>query len=282
LYVGGRYDSWETNGMAQSFIAPTYRLVYDTRKDSQFSPKASLVYLPTENTTIRTSIGEAFKAPLLSDLYSSYVGSNGVLYQAKSDLKPEKTTSWEIGVDQRFASKTELKATYYENELTNLIYSTQVNSTLNEKRNAGKAKIKGLELEVNQELIEDISAFVNFTYNKTKITENEANPLLVGNRLTYVPEKQFNIGMLGKWGAWSGSVIGNYVDELTTKDDNADIIKDVYGAYGSYFAVNTKIGYQFTKWLSGSIAVNNLFDREFYQYSLTPGRTVYAELGFKF
>lgn len=282
LYVGGRYDTWKTKGLAESYVAPTYSLAYDTRKDSQFSPKASLVYLPTHNTTIRTSIGQAFKAPLLSDLYSSYVGSNGTLYQANSDLKPEKTTSWEIGFDQRFGTKTELKATYYVNNLTNLIYSTQVSTTLNEKRNAGKAKINGVEVEVKQELVEGINAFANFTYSDTEITQNDANPALVGKELTYMPKKQFNIGVTGKQGSWNGSLIANYMDDLYTTETNTDVVKGVYGAYESYFTADAKIGYQFTKWLNGSLAVNNIFDKEFYQYGLNAGRTVYGELAFKF
>lgn len=282
VYLGGRYDSWKTNGLVESYVAPTYSLLYNTRKDSQFSPKASLVYLPSNSTTVRASVGQAFKAPLLSDLYSSWVSSTGALYQANPELKPEKTTSWEIGFEQRFATKTELKATYYENYLTDLIYSTQVTPTLVEKRNAGKAKIQGVELEVKQALIEGVNAFANYTYNKTKITENGANPALVGKEITYVPKNQYNVGVTGQRGAWSGSVIGNYVDDLFTKEDNTDVIKNVYGAYESYFTVNAKIGYQLTHWVNGSIAVNNLFDTEYYQYGMTPGRTVYAELGFKF
>ncbi|MDD2367853.1 MAG: TonB-dependent receptor [Sulfuricurvum sp.] len=281
VYLGGRYDSWSTDGLVENYGTPSYSFLYNTRKDSQFSPKASVVYLPSKNTTLRASVGEAFKAPLLSDLYSTYM-SGSKLIQANPNLKPEKTTSWELGFEQRFDTKTSLKATYYENYLTDLIYSTDVSATLNEKRNAGKAEIKGLELEVKQELAEGIGAFANFTYNKTKITKNEANPLLVGKHLTYVPEKQFNLGISGQKGDWSGSIIGNYVDDLWTKDDNSDVIKNVYGAYESYFTTDAKIGYQIQKWLNGSLAVNNIFDKEFYQNGLNPGRTLYAELTFKF
>jgi iron complex outermembrane receptor protein len=100
--------------------------------------------------------------------------------------------------------------------------------------------------------------------------------------LNYVPEKQFNIGVSGNTALWNGSIIGSYVDDMYTTDDNTDVIKDVYGAYESYFIVNAKIGYKIQDYLSASLSINNLFDKEYFQSDMTPGRTVYGELSFKF
>ncbi|MDD3788172.1 MAG: TonB-dependent receptor [Petrimonas sp.] len=279
-YVGGRYDTWETSGNYIDYIKSTTK-TYEKREDSQFSPKASLVYMPDERTTFRASAGQAFRAPSLSDLYSSfYAGIK--LYQGSPDLKPETLTSWEVGFEHIFDIGTHFKTTYYENYLKDLMYTTDISTTLNEKRNAGKAEIKGIELEVQQEFADGLNAFANFTYNHTEITENQNNPLIVGKQMTYVPKRQFNIGISGKQGDLSGSFMGSYVDEISTKDDNSDIYKATYGGYESYFTINAKLGYQLQKWLNASIAVNNLFDNEYFQSSLNPGRTVYGELTFKF
>ncbi|MFA6629309.1 MAG: TonB-dependent receptor [Sulfuricurvum sp.] len=279
-YIGGRYDSWVTSGSYIDYTKST-STNYEERRDSHFSPKASLVYMPDAHTTLRTSAGQAFRAPSLSDLYSSFY-SGSKLYSSSPDLKPETLTSWEIGFEHIFDTKTHFKTTYYENYLKDLMYTTDISATLNEKRNAGKAEIKGIELEVQQEVTDGLNAFANFTYNHTEITENINKPEIVGKRMTYVPMRQFNVGMSGEQGGWSGSLIGCYVDDITTKDDNSDIYKSTYGGYESYFTVDAKIGYQIQKWINASIAVNNIFDKEFYQSSLTPGRTVYGELTFKF
>lgn len=279
-YVGGRYDTWETSGNYIDYTKST-TITYEKREDSQFSPKASLVYMPDERTTLRASAGQAFRAPSLSDLYSSfYAGIK--LYQGSPDLKPETLTSWEIGFERISDTGTHFKTTYYENYLKDLMYTTDISTTLNEKRNAGKAEIKGIELEVQQEFADGLNAFANFTYNHAKITENKNNPLLVGKQVTYVPQKQVNIGISGKQGDWSGSLMGSYVDDISTKDDNSDIYKATYGGYESYFTANAKLGYQLQEWLNASIAVNNIFDREYFQSSLNPGRTIYGELTFKF
>ncbi|MDD5405580.1 MAG: TonB-dependent receptor [Sulfurovaceae bacterium] len=279
-YVGGRYDTWKTSGNYIDYTKAT-TTIYPEREDSQFSPKVSLVYTPDEHTTFRTSAGQAFRAPSLSDLYSSFYAGNK-LYQGSPDLKPETLTSWEIGYEHIFDTNTHFKTTYYENYLKDLMYTTDISTTLNEKRNAGKAEIKGIELEVQQELYDGLNAFANVTFNHTEITENKNNPSIVGKRVTYVPERQFNIGINGKQGDWSGSIMGSYVDDITTKDDNSDIYKSTYGGYESYFTANAKLQYQLKKWVAVSLAVNNIFDREYYQSSLTPGRTFYGELTFKF
>lgn len=279
-YVGGRYDYWETKGDFKDYVN-SISTSYDKRHDSYFSPKISLVYLPAKGTTLRTSWGKAFRAPSLSDLYSAYY-SGAKLIQSSPTLEPEKVSSWEIGFEQKFITDTQLKVTYYENTLTDLMYSTDVSSTLNEKRNAGKAEVKGVEIEVKQALSDAISTFANFTYNKSEMLENDSKPTSIGKQLTYVPEKQFNLGISGNYSSWNGSIIGSYVDDMYTTDDNMDIIKDVYGAYESYFIVNTKIGYKIRDYLSASISINNLFDKEYFQSDMTPGRTVYAELAFKF
>ncbi len=279
-YVGGRYDWWETDGSVDD-AEHSYKASYDRRTQSQFSPKVSLVYLPTKTTTFRASAGSAFRAPSLSDLYSSYE-SSGVLHQADPNIKPESVTSWEIGFEHTFPTGTYIKSTYYENYLTNLIYTTTVNSALTEKRNAGKAEIRGIEVEVVQAILEDTRVFANYTYNTSEITENDSNPDIIGNEITYSPETTWNIGIDTKMGPVSGSVVGKYVSDFTTKDDNSDTIRDVYGTYEEHFTVDASIGYQINDSLKASVAVNNMLDAEYYQNNLVPGRTFYAELLLKF
>ena len=280
-YIGGRYDYWETEGDFKDYVN-YINTSYEKRDDSYFSPKVSLVYLPTKSTTLRASWGKAFRAPSLSDMYSTWISSSGKVSQSSPDLKPETVTSWEIGFEQTFNTNTQLKATYYENVLSDMMYSTNVSTLLSEKRNAGKAEIKGFEIEAKQSITENISAFANFTYNRSKMLENDSKPTSIGKQLPYVPEKQFNIGVSGNSALWNGSIIGSYVDDMYTTDDNTDVIKDVYGAYESYFIVNAKIGYKIRDYLSASLSINNLFDKEYFQSDMTPGRTIYGELSFKF
>lgn len=282
LYLGGRYDYWETEGEVHQYTAPGYDATYATRSKNAFSPKASVVYNPADRTVLRASVGRAFRAPGLSDMYSTWVTSSGKVNESNPDLEPEKTTSWEIGGEQGLWRGATVKATYYENYLTDLIYQTEVNASLTVKRNAGEAEIKGVELEFRQIVATGIEFFANVTFNDATITENSAAPETEGKNITYVPEEQFNLGVNGRRGPWRGSMAWRYVGDVYTNEENLDTTNDVYDSYDPYHVIDAKLGYSLTKQLSASIAVENLLDREYYQSAKAPGRTAFAEIAYQF
>ncbi len=277
LYLGGRYDYWETEGSDSQTVSPTFDHVYSKRNQSAFSPKVSLVYLAQPNTSLRASVGSAFRGPSLSQLYSSF--SN---YQSNPELKPEKTTSWEIGAEHKFANQTALRATYYENYLTDLIYTTSISSTLSTPRNAGRAEVKGIELEIRKPFTSSLTAFANVTYNDARITENAASPETVGKRMTYTPQTMFNAGVELHRGPWSGSLSARHVGDVYTNDKNLDRATGVYAATDPYTIWNAKASYRVKQGLSVSLAVDNLLDRNYYVYYKAAGRTWYGEVKLDF
>ncbi len=64
-------------------------------------------------------------------------------YNSNPFLKPETTTSWEIGGEQKLWKGGVFKATYFDNDVNDLIYQYNVNSTTVNKVNVGKANIRG-------------------------------------------------------------------------------------------------------------------------------------------
>lgn len=282
LYVGGRYDYWETSGEVHQYTAPVYDATYSSRDKDTFSPKISVVYEPAARTVLRASAGRAFHAPSLSDMYSTWVASSGKVNESNPDLKPELVTSWEIGAEKGLWKGASVKATYYESYLTDLIYQTDVTSMLSVKRNAGKAETKGVELEFRQMIGSGVEMFANATYNDATITENSAEPASVGKAVTYIPEQQYNLGLNGRRGPWHGSAVLRYVGDVFTHVENTDTIDSVPGSYESYYVVDTKLGYKITDQLTASISIENLLDREYYQSSLAPGRTIYGEVAYRF
>lgn len=288
-YLGARYDSWTTQGYIEG--STTGRATYDARSQSHVSPKASLVYRPQEQTTLRASVGSAFHTPLLRDTFGWWTPMNGYIYIPNPDLKPETVTSWELGVEQQVGSGTLLRATYYENSLKDLIYRTQVdyavpdvNGKVGEQSvaNAGEAKVKGIELEARQKLTDGLSAFVNVTFNNSRITSNPAKVLTEGKRMTNTPSKMANIGIMGEMGAWSGSLGGHYVGKVYANDENKDYVNGVFGSYDPFFTTNAKVAYSVKNLVKLSLSVNNLGDRRYYQSTLEQGRAYFAELELKF
>jgi iron complex outermembrane receptor protein len=100
-YIGFRQDWWEaTDGYVNQAGTAGYPKVFSSRGASAFSPKAAIVYMPFEKTSLRTSIGKAFRPPTVYELYRTWRSSRGVTYAGNPDLKPETTTSWDIGIEQ--------------------------------------------------------------------------------------------------------------------------------------------------------------------------------------
>lgn len=281
-YLGGRYDTWSTEGFIQQLKAPAYRDDYSSRSQSHFSPKASLVYRPDRDTTLRASVGTAFHAPNLRDTFGWWTPPSGKTYIPNPDLKPETVTSWEVGAERLFGA-TLVRATYYENRLHDLIYRTE-DATTQSVANAGEALIRGVELGLRHAFAGGLSAFVNYTYNDARITSNSAEPATEGKRMTGTPRSMANLGLEGRHGPWYGSLLGHYVSKVYANDQNLDVVNGVLGSYDPYFVVNAKLGYQVSRLLGLSLAVDNLADRHYYQgsYSVPQGRAWYGEMTLRF
>lgn len=280
-YLGGRYDYWTTEGFIEQVEMPgAYRTDYDARSQDYFSPKVSVVYRPRQETTLRASVGSAFHPPVLRDTFGWWTPSTGKVYLPNPDLKPETVTSWEIGAEQQVGRGTLLRATYFENYLKDLIYRTE-DATTQSIANAGKAEVKGIELEIRQRIGSALTAFVNATFNDPQITENAAKPATEGKYMTQTPRRMANIGLQGGQGPWSGSLSGHYVGKIYGNDENKDTYSNVYGSYDAYFVLNAKLSYAIRKGLKFSLSADNLLDREYYESNKAMGRAIYGEIAWK-
>jgi iron complex outermembrane receptor protein len=277
LYAGARYDRWTTDGTIH--INGTHN-EYDNRTSSAVNPKASAVYKFEQGTVVKGAIGKAFRAPNLSDMYSTYGSST--IYWSNPDLKPEKVTTAEIGVEHEFKTATLLRATYYRSNISDLIYSST--SGVNRyKFNAGKAETEGIDLEARQRLTHGLTAFINATFVDTTITENEVRPASVGHQIPLQAQTIANLGLEGSHGPWSGSIIGTYVGKMYGTDDNTDSVNNVPGSYDPFFTVNARLAYKIDKTLTASLSVRNLLDRDYFLGNTkADGRTVFLGLGFRY
>jgi len=283
VYLGGRLDKWETKG-DNFVVAPANATRYPTRSVSAFSPKVSAVYQPNETATLRASFGRSFRAPANQDLYTSTT-SRGRTTTGDPNLQPERGTTWELGGELRLGENNKLTATYYETKLTNLIYVIQVTTTpplLSERINAGKARIRGIELGAARKLTSWLELDGNYAYIDSEMLENAADPGSVGKRLTDSPKNIAGIGLTAKQGAWSGTVDARYVSHIFWTAQNTDVVEGVPRSYDAHTVVNTKLGYEFSKVIKGILAINNLMDTKAFSYFLLPRRNITAEMDFSF
>jgi iron complex outermembrane receptor protein len=278
-YLGAREDYWQTfDGYANSVGAAGYPQTFDSRDSSSFNPKAALVYKPFEETTLRTSAGKAFRPPTVNELYRTWTSTSGVTYQSNPNLNPETTVSWDIGGEQGLWKGAKIKGAYFENYLSDLIYLNSMSPTLQQYVNVGGARVRGVELGVEQRFGNWLRLFGSFTWNDATVTKNDLKPQIVGSRLTYMPEYQWNVGVDATLGPVSGYLIGRYVSKVYSNDQNLDTYNNVYGSYDPYYLVDASISYKIVKFLTASFAVNNIFDQQYFYYYKAAGRSWFGEL----
>ena len=285
-YIGFREDWWKVfDGYSNIVGAPGYPQDYNSRTASSFSPKGALVYNPFEGTTLRTSVGKAFVAPTLYNLFRTWT-YYGVTYHGNPNLKPETSWSWDIGAQQKLWKGGLVTATYFENYLDDLIYRKTIDPTNQVYINVGKAQIKGVELAAQQKFDFGLLLFANFTYNiDADIVQNRINPRTEGKQLTLTPKEMFNIGAEYTIGGFSARLVGKYVSKRYNDDLNRDTTNHVYGSYDPYFIADTKVSYKLTMFgVSGiaSFAVNNIFGSNYFSYYKAPGRQWFGDLTVKF
>ena len=117
--------------------------------------QAAIRYQILPLTSIYTNIGSAFRAPNLNELYSSWGGN--------PNLDPEKSTSYEIGLDQKLDYGFSTGLSLYQTDVKDLIASKT-----NLNQNIKKAKFKGAESYLNWE---NDQIFAKLAYNYVKATD---------------------------------------------------------------------------------------------------------------
>jgi len=287
VYPSFRYDWWEGyDGYVNYAGASDYPKNYDSTDASSYSPKLAVVYKPFEKTTLRSSAGTAFRPPSVYELYSASITSAS-LTEGNPNLKPEKSFSWEAGIQQILWKGAKIDLTYFKNYISDLLTSVSygkdsLGRDLKTQENIGKAESNGVEIGITQQFGQWLNLFSNYTYTKTEITENKANPALVGNKTMMAPEHMFNIGGDLTYGAFLTSLTGRYVGKRYSTETNTDTINHVYGSYDPYFVADAKVSCKLTKFSTLSFSVDNLFDRDYYIYYKAPGRSWFCELTMRF
>jgi vitamin B12 transporter len=149
-------------------------------------------------STVRASIGTAFREPSLSENFSTgFVVGN-------PDLKPEHTQSWEVGAGTGFhADVVHFQLTYFNQRFVDLIdYNGSVPAGQPNYENIAKASANGVEFEMHHAPVVGFAMDASVTWLDTKVIDRGFSTattatLVQGQRLLRRP-------------TWSGSLHASY------------------------------------------------------------------------
>jgi len=232
---GLRYDHYELTGNRT-----TYRL-------------GALYNIRPLNTRLRLNYGTGFRAPSMNELYYPWYGN--------ASLKPERSSSWEAGIEKAFFSeRLLLSLTYFREDYKDLIVPDPLTW---QATNINRAEIKGVETGLRVSLAEDISlraGYVNL----------DAEDRETGERLSRRPMHRLNLELSGKKGPFSSSIYYIYTGG---RYDSA-----IKGNLPPYSVVNISASYRVSNTLSTFMRIENLFDRNYEEaggYG-RPGLSIYG------
>jgi len=273
LTLGGRFDWYENfDGSWWDSKYPPKRK-YGSEDEFSFNPKFGVLYHLTEGTALRASIGRAFAAPTLYELYrtSTWWGSE---YRGNPDLDPEKNISYEVGVNQNIGEDFLGKLTFFYNDaedfITTVFRGSEGGMDIYQRENVGDVETSGLEVEARYRLSPSWSFFANYTYTHTEIEEADQKPELEGKRLQRIPRHKAAFGItFADPKLFTLSLVGNYMGSRYYNVENTKRLND-------YFTLDLKLIRKITNHTEIGLEVNDLNNktwRESYKYE-TPGRTI--------
>lgn len=213
---------------------------------TSINPRVGVVYEASPSLLLRASAGTSFRAPTLNELYWNDGYSFG-----DTGLKPEKSFSYDIGLERKISGSASARLSYYVSTVTDLILWDWRSSTLEcRAKNVGEAYFEGIEFELTQKLGDMGKGFVNMTY-QSAIDKKDFDPLAVDKRISYAPALKYNAGLT--FGGLSVAIrhVGErYADQYNTV------------TLAPYTVVDAKL----TRKLGGfilTLAVDNLFDENY-------------------
>ena len=116
------------------------------------------------DTRLRATVGTAFREPTFYENYATgFVTGN-------PDLAPERTTSWDAGVEQTVFERLTIGATWFDQRFRDMIdYTGTTDACGASYCNVARARARGAELEARARIAAGLNADASFTHLETKV-----------------------------------------------------------------------------------------------------------------
>lgn len=166
-------------------VVPGFRFDFSPKindADASFmvTPKFSVKYNPFDGTAIRFSYGMGYKTPTLKQKYWEFThnyasGSGNFILYGNPDLDPEKSQSFNLGVEQNVLNLFKIDASGYYNYVIDMIDSVVTDSSSDPQirtyKNIDKAMTYGGDISLSTK-IDRFNAKVGYAYTGAKQKED--------------------------------------------------------------------------------------------------------------
>lgn len=227
-----------------------------TQNDYAVSPRLGVTYLLDEQWSVYTTTGKSFRP-------NTGVDINGDTFEAEEGVSLETGLKFE-SLNKRFGGTLSLYQIDKQNVLTGSDPSGNYSIA------AGEVRSKGIELDINGKVTNNVKISTNYAYTNTEITKDSGGAVdyLTGNVVNLEGKELSNVpkhsgGVLAMWEdslsssssygigsgiSYVGKREGNYINSFTLPSYTT--VKLV-----SYWKADKNLTYKFN--------IDNLFDKEY-------------------
>ncbi len=263
LVFGGRQEHWDQ--YSDQGLGSSYAPGADSNGD-KFLPFGGIVYQPTDNVALYANYSRSFVPNDADDAGNSF--------------KPTEGRSYEVGIKYSPVQALNVNLAVYDIVKKNLVNSVLQSNGDSIDEAVGKARSRGVELDVTGEIARNWSIIGTYAYDHTEVLKNEESPEQEGNRLPNAPMHTASLYLshqlalpaeTGKWHVGAGA---RYVGERPGDDAN------------SFWLDSYTTADAFVRWdlpthdykTSLQLNIDNLFNKEYYP-ATTGSSTLQVEEG---
>lgn len=263
LVFGGRQEHWDQYG--DQGLASNYKVGADSNGD-KFIPFGGIVFQPADNLALYANYSESFVPNDADDAGQSF--------------KPTEGRSYEAGIKYSPVQALNVNLAAYDIVKKNLVNSVLQSNGDTVSEAVGKARSRGIELDVTGELSPNWSVIGTYAYDHTEVLNNAESPEQEGNRLPNAPMHSASLYVThhlalppstGKWHMGAGA---RYVGERAGDNANS-FYMDSYTVADAFVRRDLPTqGYT----TSLQFNIDNLFNKEYYP-ATTGSSTLQVEEG---
>lgn len=233
--------------------------------DSLALASAGLVYTASENLAFRANLSQGYIYPTLGQLFLTTTGG-GVTLSGNPDLKPETSTTFELGARLSDGTKL-LDATLFYTRADDYIATVYSGST-GTYQNVDRAKSWGIEIYAEHE-------FEQWSLTPYASVAAMRRQLSYGNGYTTFDSGSPSFaGKIGLRKSWQTASVSGTFDLFLRGESGVEYRDDsgvVTGSSAGYGTLNLRSDVDFGNGLSLVAEVNNITDRSYTPYGQMPG-----------
>ena len=252
-------------------------------QDKKIQPKmeifnCGLAYAYADDSSVFLNASKSFRFPEVDEF--SYLDSSTYKQQLDTDLKPQSSINYQVGVRHKFSDWLKGDISLFRMEVDNELYYNATHTLSwgywdGRNDNYDETIHEGLEASFDARVSDEIVFFGNYAFTKAFFDKGVYN----NNEIPLVPRHKGNIGLrlfLPK--NFTLNLLGTYVGKRYFLNDQAN----AYSRLDEHIVVDTNLSWR-CKDITATFSINNLFNKQYSEYAgVLQGWSAGQDVGNKF